>query len=91
MWSYILPPIGLAGIILQGRKNRWGWIVGIAAQIVWVTYAAVTKQWGFIPQSAAYGLIYAWNFIQWSGYTPWPWVITARTWMRRALIFRKDK
>lgn len=90
-WSYILPPIGIIGIILQGRKNRWGWIVGIFAQVIWVTYAAATRQWGFLPQSIIYGLIYAWNFIDWSGYKPWPWIISLRHAGRRALVFsRKD-
>lgn len=65
-WSYILAPFGLIGLWMSGNRNRWGWALSIGAQILWLTYAVQTEQWGFVPGSAAYGLIYLRNFIGWS-------------------------
>lgn len=64
-WSYILAPFGLAGMLLAGRRNRWGWALGIFAQVLWLTYGVQTKQWGFLPGSFAYLVIYTRNFIAW--------------------------
>lgn len=64
-WSYILTAVGLLGIYLAGKKNRAGWLVGLAAQVLWVAYAIVTRQWGFILSSVAYGTIYARNWRLW--------------------------
>ena len=64
-WSYVLAPFGLAGMILAGRKNRWGWMLSIFTQILWVTYALDTAQYGFILGSVAYGAVYLKNFLGW--------------------------
>lgn len=69
-WSYVLAPFGLAGMILAGRRNRWGWALSIATQALWLTYAADTRQWGFIPGSAAYAIVYIRNFTAWRKATP---------------------
>lgn len=65
-WSYVLAPFGLIGLWMSGSRNRWGWALSIGTQVLWLTYAVQTEQWGFIPGSLAYGLIYARNFIRWS-------------------------
>jgi hypothetical protein len=65
-WSWGLAPFGLIGMFMTGKKNRWGWLLSIFTQILWITYAICTQQWGFIPGSLAYGFVYAKNFIAWS-------------------------
>ena len=65
-WSYILAPFGLIGLWMSGSRNRWGWALFIGTQILWLTYAVQTRQWGFVPGSLAYGAIYLRNFIRWS-------------------------
>lgn len=64
-WSIALAAIGILGIYLAGRKNRWGWAVGVFAQLLWIAYAIVTAQWGFIASALAYGGIYGWNWFKW--------------------------
>lgn len=64
-WSYVLMAVGVFGLYLAGRKSKWGWAVGIAAQILWIAYAIVTQQWGFIISAIAYGAVYIKNFITW--------------------------
>jgi hypothetical protein len=64
-WSYLLAPFGLAGMWLAGRRNRYGWTLSICTQILWLTYAVQTRQWGFIPGSTAYMIIYLRNYLAW--------------------------
>ena len=63
-WSYALAPFGLLGLWMSGSRNRWGWALSIGTQVLWLTYAVQTRQWGFIPGSAAYGAIYLRNFMK---------------------------
>ena len=43
-WSWLLAVIGVAGIYFVGRKTIWGWIVLCFNEILWITYALITKQ-----------------------------------------------
>lgn len=65
VWSFILAAIGILGIYVAGKNNKWGWAIGLAAQLLWIAYALVTKQYGFIISAFAYGYFYALNFIKW--------------------------
>lgn len=64
-WSIGLAAIGILGIYLAGKKNLWGWFIGLSAQALWIVYAIVTQQWGFIASALAYGFIYGKNFLAW--------------------------
>jgi len=65
MWSWVLAVLGITGIFLVGRKTIWGWLVLCANEILWVTYALVTKQYGFIAMAVAYVLVYLKSFLHW--------------------------
>lgn len=65
LWSYALAFVGIVGIYLAGKKNLWGWAVGVLAQILWVVFAVATQQYGFIVSALAYGFIYGKNFLAW--------------------------
>lgn len=64
-WSILLAAVGVFGLWLAGRKNAWGWAIGAAAQILWVVYALVTKQYGFLLSAGAYGWVYTMNLLKW--------------------------
>lgn len=64
-WSWLLAAGGVFGLWLAGRKNRWGWAVGLAMQVLWIVYAVVTAQYGFIIAALAYSFVYAVNFYRW--------------------------
>jgi hypothetical protein len=64
-WSVLLAAVGVFGLWLAGRKNMWGWAVGASAQILWVVYALVSKQYGFLLSAFAYGWVYLMNLIKW--------------------------
>lgn len=64
-WSYLLTAIGVTGLYLAGKGYWWAWLVGLAAQGFWITYAIATEQWGFIVSAVAYGYVYARNARRW--------------------------
>jgi hypothetical protein len=65
IWSLALAAVGVLGIYLSGKKNYWGWGIGLGAQVLWIVYAVVTQQWGFIISALAYGWVYGKNFLSW--------------------------
>lgn len=64
-WSYLLTAVGVTGLVLAGRKIWWAWLIGLAAQVLWIAYAIATEQWGFILSALAYGWVYATNARLW--------------------------
>ncbi|MCX5066592.1 hypothetical protein OOJ91_11960 [Micromonospora lupini] len=64
-WSWALAVVGVFGLYLAGRRSPWGWAVGIAAQVLWLAYSVVTRQWGFLASAVAYGWVYTLNFRRW--------------------------
>lgn len=65
LWSYALAAIGLLGLFVAGRRNRLGWAIGFIAQPLWIAYAIVTAQHGFLLTAVAYGYVYAVNWLRW--------------------------
>lgn len=65
IWSFVLAAVGIAGIYLAGKKSKWGWGLGLAAQVLWVVFALTTAQYGFILTAIAYGAVYGKNLWQW--------------------------
>ena len=63
IWSIVLALVGITGLLLAGRERTRlaGWAVGWAAQVLWVMYALVTAQYGFLLSAFAYGGVYARN------------------------------
>lgn len=65
IWSLALAAVGVLGLYLSGKKNYWGWGIGLGAQVLWIAYAIVTQQWGFIISALAYAWVYGKNFLSW--------------------------
>lgn len=65
VWSVVLSVIGITGIYLAGSKNIWGWVLGFSSQVLWIVFAIVTKQYGFILSALAYGWVYGRNYLKW--------------------------
>jgi hypothetical protein len=65
MWSWVLAILGITGIFLVGRKTIWGWLVLCLNEVLWVTYALVTKQYGFIAMAIAYVIVYLKSYSHW--------------------------
>ena len=65
MWSWSLTAVGVTGLWIAGRGYWWAWLIGLFAQVLWLTYALATKQYGFIVSAFAYGFVYARNAHHW--------------------------
>lgn len=65
LWSWILMVIGVTGLWIAGRGYWWAWLIGLAAQALWVVYAFATEQYGFIVSAFVYGFVYARNARLW--------------------------
>lgn len=65
IWSFVLAAVGIAGIYLAGKKSKWGWALGLAAQVLWLIFAVATAQYGFILTAVSYGAVYGKNLWQW--------------------------
>lgn len=65
MWSWILTAVGVVGLYCAGKKYAFGWLIGLFAQVLWVSYALATDQFGFLVSAFAYGFMYTKNFLLW--------------------------
>lgn len=65
-WSYILAVIGVAGIFFVGRKDKLGWFVLLFGEVLWIAYAIITQQYGFILSAIAYAIVYIRSYVHWS-------------------------
>lgn len=50
---------------LTGNKKWYGWAVGLANQIVWVTFIIMFDAYGLLPLFVALVVIYTRNLIKW--------------------------
>jgi hypothetical protein len=64
-WSGPLAGFGLIGLYLAGRKSYWGWVVGLADEVLWIIYAVHTGQWSFCVSALAYAWVYGRNLRAW--------------------------
>jgi hypothetical protein len=64
-WSWILAVIGVAGIYFVGKKTLWGWFVLLFNELIWIIYAVITEQYGFIVSAIAYAAVYIKSYLHW--------------------------
>lgn len=63
VWSFILAVVGILGLWVAGSNRWYGWAIGLGAQLLWVIYALVSNQYGFLLSAFGYGFVYARNII----------------------------
>lgn len=66
MFSYILSAFSLVSLWLMGNKSKYGPIVGLANQILWVIYAINLEEYGLLIGVIAYTIIHIRNLIKWN-------------------------
>jgi len=66
MWSWVLATVGLIGLLFVGRKTRYGWLILLINETLWITYAVQTKQYGFILGSLVIMVICIKSYRNWS-------------------------
>lgn len=66
LWSWGLAIIGISGVYLTTKKLYWGFVVGITVQILWITYALVSQQYGFILSALGFAWVNALGLYRWT-------------------------
>jgi hypothetical protein len=56
-WAWVLTVVQVVALWLAGRRRAWGWLLGAGVQPVWIVYAVVTSQVGFVPGCLASGVV----------------------------------
>jgi hypothetical protein len=64
-WSWLLGVIGVTGLLIAGQKKWWGWVLNVFNEGLWIFYALLTEQYGFILMALAYAIVYARNARAW--------------------------
>lgn len=62
---WVLSLIGCIMIWQVGNFKKFGWIVGLVAQVLWFIWIIASEQYGFLPQNFLLAALYAKNFWQW--------------------------
>jgi nicotinamide riboside transporter PnuC len=63
--SWVLASSGVAAIYFIGRKQIWAWLWATLNEAMWIYYAIVTKQYGFIFAAIAYTIVYMKSYFYW--------------------------
>ena len=66
VWSYVLAGLGVLSLYLTGKKLKSGWVVGIINSGLWMTYAVVTNQLGFLLSAFVFVAVQIKNYLQWA-------------------------
>ena len=64
-WSWVLTGITCTGLWLAGtpRWRRLGWGISLANEGLWITYALITQQWGFVLGALVFAAVYGRNLL----------------------------
>jgi hypothetical protein len=63
---WLLSAITLYSMVLIGRLDPAGWVLGLIGQGLWFVWAGVTRTWGFLPLTVALTVVYAQNLWLWT-------------------------
>lgn len=56
---------GIISIALVARKNKWGFVAGLAAQPFWFATTIINRQWGIFALSLVYTIIWTDGINKW--------------------------
>ncbi len=57
--------LGAGSIILVAKKNKWGFVAGLAAQPFWYITAFINEQWGVFLVSFIYTISWCFGIYEW--------------------------
>ncbi len=69
MWDIIsqvaIVFLGAGAIILVAKKNKWGFVLGLASQPFWYITAFINEQWGVFLVSFIYTTSWCLGIYEW--------------------------
>jgi len=57
--------IGIIGGIMNVLKNKWGFVLWVIGDALWIIYGLITQQYFFMMQYIVFALIAVWGFKSW--------------------------
>lgn len=65
-WDWILALLGMFGLYLTTKKMVAGFVVGASLQVLWLTYALSTSQYGFVLSAVGFGFVNLLGIYRWT-------------------------
>lgn len=62
-WSWPLTAVSVVGLWGTAGGRRWGWALNLGGQPLWLVYALLTHQFGFVASAAAFSVVFVRNLI----------------------------
>ncbi len=63
--DWVLSAVSMLVLWLMGNKNKYGPIIGVIGQILWIYYALSIKQYGLLAGTIGYLVIHCRNSYKW--------------------------
>jgi uncharacterized YccA/Bax inhibitor family protein len=63
-WAWILTGLQVVALWAAGRRQWWAWLLGAGVQPVWIIYAILTGQLGFVPGCLVSAAVQVHNFLR---------------------------
>jgi uncharacterized YccA/Bax inhibitor family protein len=63
-WAWILTGLQVVALWAAGRRQWWAWLLGAGVQPVWIIYAILTGQLGFVPGCLVSAAVQVYNFLR---------------------------
>jgi hypothetical protein len=66
LWvPWVLATGNVGSAYLSGKRNKWGWALLVFTQLLFVAYAIITGQYGFLLQNVVMATIGVVNYVKW--------------------------
>lgn len=62
-WAWVLTGLQVVALWAAGRRRWWAWLLGAGVQPVWIVYAVLTSQYGFVPGCVISAAVQLHNFV----------------------------
>ncbi|HEX6325303.1 MAG TPA: hypothetical protein VFZ72_01930 [Jiangellaceae bacterium] len=63
-WAWLLTGLQVVALWAAGRRQWWAWLLGAGVQPVWIIYAILTGQLGFVPGCLVSAAVQVHNFVR---------------------------
>lgn len=63
-WAWVLTGLQVIALWAAGRHQWWAWLLGAGVQPVWIVYAVLTGQLGFVPGCVISAAVQVRNFLR---------------------------
>ena len=60
-WSFVLAAGSIGGLWIVSKKPTIGWAWTLIMEFLWIAYAALIRQWGFMVLCICYAIVYTFN------------------------------